>query len=290
MKTNLKNLSLLLILFFLIISKSNSAENEGNSLLWKISGNGLEQESYLFGTIHLICQDQFKMDDRILNALGKSKKIALEIDMSDQNMMMEMQRLSVNADFKNIKDEFDPKQIEAVDEFLKNKYGTGLDQLGVLKPFVLSTMIITKLLPCEEISSYEMFFLQKSQEGNTPMTGLETIEDQVKIFDNIPLKTQLDDIGDLVMDESSIKEFDTLVSAYLDEDIDLLYELITKNEMFKNHGDMLLADRNKKWIPLIEDLVKEQTTFIAVGSGHLASETGVIQLLRDAGYEVEPVK
>jgi uncharacterized protein len=290
MKTNLKNLSLLLILFFLIISKSYSAENEENSLLWKISGNGLEQESYLFGTIHLICQDQFKMDNRILNALGKSKKIALEIDMSDQNMMMEMQKLSVNADFKNIKDEFEPEQGKAVDEFLQNKYGLGLEQLGVLKPFVLSTMIITKLLPCEEISSYEMFFLQKSQEGNTPMTGLETIEDQVKIFDNIPLKTQLDDIGDLVMDESSIKEFDTLVSAYLDEDIDLLYELITKNEMFKNHGDMLLADRNKKWIPLIEDLVKEQTTFIAVGSGHLASETGVIQLLRNAGYKVEPLK
>jgi uncharacterized protein YbaP (TraB family) len=59
--------------------------------------------------------------------------------------------------------------------------------------------------------------------------------------------------------------------------------------MFKNHGDMLLADRNKKWIPLIEDLVKEQTTFIAVGSGHLASETGVIQLLRNAGYKVEPL-
>jgi uncharacterized protein len=290
MKTNLKNLSLLLILFFLVISQSNATGNEEKSLLWKISGNGLEQESYLFGTIHLICQDQFKMDDRILNALGKSKKIALEIDMSDQNMMMEMQKLSVNADFKNIKDEFDPMQSEAVDEFLKSKYGTGLDQLGVLKPFVLSTMIITKLLPCEEISSYEMFFLQNSQEGNMPMTGLETIEDQVKIFDNIPLKTQLDDIGDLVMDESSIKEFDTLVSAYLDEDIDLLYELITKNEMFKNHGDMLLIDRNKKWIPIIEDLVKEQTTFIAVGSGHLASETGVIQLLRNAGYKVEPLK
>lgn len=290
MKTNLKNLSLLFILFFLVLSQSNGAENEEKSLLWKISGNGIEQESYLFGTIHLICQDQFKMDDRILNALGKSKRIALEIDMSDQNMMMEMQKLSVNADFKNIKDEFDPEQSQVVDEFLKGHYGTGLDQLGILKPFVLSTMILTKMLPCEEISSYEMFFVQQSQESKTPMIGLETIADQVKLFDNIPLKTQLDDIGKLVMDESSIKEFETLVSAYLNEDIGLLYDLINDNEMFQNYGDMLLADRNKKWIPLIEDLIKEQTTFIAVGSGHLASETGVIQLLRNAGYKVEPIK
>jgi uncharacterized protein len=290
MKTNLKNLSLLLILFFLIISQSNAAENEENSLLWKISGNGLEQESYLFGTIHLICQDRFKMEERILNALNKSKKIALEIDMSDQNMMMEMQRLSVNADFKNIKDEFEPEQGKAVDEFLQKKYGVGLEQLGVLKPFVLSTMVLTKMLPCEEISSYEMFFVQNAQDAEIPMVGLETIADQVKLFDHIPLETQLNDLGDLVTDENAIQEFESLVAAYLNEDIELLYELITKNEMFQNYGDLLLVDRNQKWIPIIEDLVREQTTFIAVGSGHLASETGVIQLLRDAGYEVEPVK
>ena len=290
MKTYLKKLLSLTLLLILIFSQPLAAEQEEKSLLWKISGNGLEQESYLFGTIHLICQDQFKMEEKVLNALNKSKKIALEIDLSDQNMMMEMQRLSVNADFKNIKDEFEPEQGKAVDEFLQIKYGVGLEQLGVLKPFVLSTMILTKMMPCEEISSYEMFFVQNAQDGEIPMVGLETIADQVKLFDHIPLETQLNDIGDLVTDENAIQEFESLVAAYLKEDIELLYELITKNEMFQNYGDILLVDRNQKWIPIIVDLIKEETTFIAVGSGHLASETGVIQLLRDAGYKVEPLK
>jgi uncharacterized protein len=289
MRFYMKKLSLLLVLVVPFLSQSIAVGQEEKSLLWKISGNGLEQESYLFGTIHLICQDQFKMDDRILNALHQAKKIALEIDMSDKNMMMEMQRLSVNADFQNIKDEFEPEQGKAVDEFLQLKYGVGLDQLGILKPFVLSTMILTKLMPCEEISGYEMFFVQKAQESEIPMVGLETIADQVGLFDQIPLKTQLNDIGDLLVDGKSIKEFETLVAAYLDEDIELLYELITKNDMFRDFGDILLVDRNQKWIPIIEDLIKEETTFIAVGSGHLASETGVIQLLRNAGFDVEPV-
>jgi uncharacterized protein YbaP (TraB family) len=60
--------------------------------------------------------------------------------------------------------------------------------------------------------------------------------------------------------------------------------------MFQEYGDLLLENRNKDWIPKIEELVKAQSTFIAVGSGHLGSETGVIQLLRNAGYTVEPVK
>jgi len=289
MRFCLKKLSLLIVFLVPFLSQSLAVEQEEKSLLWKISGNGLEQESYLFGTIHLICQDQFKMDDRIMNALNKAKKIALEIDMSDKNMMMEMQRLSVNADFQNIKDEFEPEQGKVVDEFLQRKYGVGLDQLGILKPFVLSTMVLTKMMPCEEISGYEMFFVQKAEEEKIPMIGLETIADQVGLFDQIPLKTQLNDIGDLLMDGKSIKEFETLVAAYLDEDIDLLYELITKNDMFRDFGDILLVDRNRKWISIIVDLIKEETTFIAVGSGHLASETGVIQLLRNAGFDVEPV-
>ncbi|MFD2203143.1 TraB/GumN family protein [Shivajiella indica] len=289
MKSNVKKSLLPLLFIILFLSQSFAKEREEKSLLWKISGNGLEQESYLFGTIHLICQDQFKMDDRILNALNESKKIALEIDMSDQNMMMEMQRLSVNEDFKNIKDEFGPEQAQKVEEFLVDKYGVGLDQLGILKPFVLSTMILTKMMPCEEISGYEMFFMQKAQEAKIPMVGLESIAYQVGIFDQIPLKTQLNDIGELVTNKESIIEFESLVDAYLKEDLDLLYELITKNEMFQNYGDILLIERNRNWIPIIENLIKEESTFIAVGSGHLGSETGVIQLLRDAGYEVAPI-
>lgn len=280
----------LIISNFLMLLIFNVFATEEKSLLWKISGNGLEQESYLFGTIHLICQDQFKMDARILQAFESSEKIIMEIDISDPNVMMDMQRLSLNKDFKNIKDEFDPDHQVAVDEFLKAQFGVGLDQLGVMKPFILSTMIMTKMLPCEEISGYEMFFIEKAKELGKGLGGLETAEFQIGLFDQIPIKTQLDDIGKMVIEGNSMEEFQTLVDAYLNEDIDLLFELITVNEMFQQYGDILLNFRNETWIPQIEEAIKEQATFIAVGSGHLSSELGVIQLLRNAGYTVEPVR
>ena len=86
-----------------------------------------------------------------------------------------------------------------------------------------------------------------------------------------------------------MEEFESLVAAYLEEDIEELYSLIADNDMFKEYGDLLLADRNANWIPVIEELIHQQPTFIAVGSGHLASESGVIALLRKAGYTVEAV-
>lgn len=250
----------------------------------------MEKESYLFGTIHLICEEQFKMDERILKALSKSEKIALEVDLTDPNVMIDMQRLSVNKDFANIKDEFEPEHQIAVDAFLKESFGVGLEQMGIMKPFVLSSMVMTKMMPCEQIGGYEMFFIQKAKEDKIPIVGLETVASQVGIFDQIPIKDQLNDLGKMVTEKEGMEEFAAMVKAYLEEDIDQLYQMIASSDMFKDYQDILLVDRNKSWIPIIEELVKEQPTFIAVGSGHLASETGVIQLLRDAGYTIEAIK
>lgn len=289
MKKSLIN-ALILLLFQAYSLTAWSQNTLDNSLLWRISGNELTEDSYLFGTIHIICQDQFKMDERILNALESSEKIVLELNLSDPNEMMAMQRISMNENFANIQDAFEENQREAIDAFLIEHYGVGLQQFGVFKPFALSSLILVKLLPCEEVGSYEMFFVEKAKEKSIPMIGLESGEFQAGLFDKIPLQQQLDDLGKMVTDPESLKEFEDLVQAYLEEDIDRLYTLISQADMFQEFGDILLEERNRNWIPIIEALIKEQPTFIAVGSGHLASEIGLIHLLREAGYTVEPVK
>ncbi len=288
-KFTLKNV-LTTIMLVMFVFQAFANEKEEKSLLWKISGNGLKESSYLFGTIHMICKDQFYMDERIEKALTSSKVLAMELNMADPNLMAEMQQLSVNPGFANIKGEFSAEQAAALDKFLTDSYGAGLDQLGVLKPMVLSSMVLIKMLPCTEQSSYEMFFTEKAKSQEKPVKGLETVAFQMGIFDEIPKKLQIDELGKMVTDPEGMEEFDKLVGAYLEQDIDKLFGLIAENEMFQDYGDLLLENRNKNWIPKIEEMVKTQSTFIAVGSGHLGSETGVIQLLRDAGYTVEAVK
>jgi uncharacterized protein YbaP (TraB family) len=277
------------LMLVMSVFRAFANEKEENSLLWKISGNGLKENSYLFGTIHIICKEQFYMNDKIEKALESSKVLAMELNMADPNLMTEMQQLSVNPGFDNIKDEFSSEQAAALDKLLKDSYGAGLDQLGILKPMVLSSMVMLKMLPCTEQSSYEMFFTEKAKSQDKPVKGLETVAFQMGVFDQIPQKLQIDELGKMVVNQEGMEEFEKLVGAYLDQDVDKLYELISENEMFQEYGDLLLENRNKNWIPKIEEMVKEQATFIAVGSGHLGSETGVINLLRKAGYTVEAV-
>lgn len=289
MKT-LRSKLMLVLGIFLVISFPSLSQNLDNSLLWKISGKGLKQDSYLFGTIHIICEEQFWMEPKVEKALESSQVLAMEIDMSDPNLMSEMQQLSINPGFKNIKGEFSTEQAAALSAFLTQHYGAGLDQLGILKPFVLSSMVMVKMLPCEQQSSYEVFFTEQAKAQGKKFVGLETAAFQIGIFDEIPQKIQLDDLAKMVTDSEGLDELNQLVETYLAQDLQNLYQIITENEMFQQYGDLLLKKRNENWIPKIEELIKNQSTFIAVGAGHLPSESGVIQLLRKAGYKVEAVK
>lgn len=288
MKSNfLRKLGLIPVIVMWMVG---SVHGQDSSLLWKVSGNGLEKESYLFGTIHIICKSDFVMDERISSAFESTEDLIMELDMSDPQLQLKMQQVSMNPGMKNIKEEIEAPLATSLDEFLLKNYGAGLDQLGILKPFVLSSMVLIKALPCPAIESYEAYFTEKAADLAMPIVGLETVEFQVGIFDEIPQDLQLQELGKMLSEEYSQGEFQSMISAYLSEDLLALDNIMTSSGMMSEYRSVLLDGRNKTWIPTIEEAMKSKSVFVAVGAGHLGGELGVIQLLEDAGYSVEPIK
>ncbi|MFT4857028.1 MAG: hypothetical protein ACI9ZX_001942 [Algoriphagus sp.] len=283
-------LGLAIAFCFVLLSTANSQTSTDQSLLWEISGKGLKENSYLFGTIHMICPSDFLMDDRIKNAFEDANELIMELDMDDPEMLQKMQQSSLNPEKKNIKSAFSEADANALNKFLTANYGAGLDQLGILKPFMLMSMITVKQLPCEQIESYELFFTNLATTQNKNVEGLESVEFQMGLFDEIPEEILLKEISKMVTSDDSIKEFEQLVNAYIAEDIDQLYQVIAENEMMDNFNELMLDNRNRNWIPLMEKNMKENQVFFAVGSGHLGGENGVINLLRNQGYEVKPIR
>ncbi|WP_035455392.1 TraB/GumN family protein [Algoriphagus terrigena] len=274
----------------LLISILGASKAQDSSLLWKVSGNGLDSNSYLFGTIHVICKEDFLMDERILRAFDRSEKLVMELDMSDPQLQMKIQEFSVNPGMKNIQSDLPPEEAAIIDSFLLQHYGAGLAQLGVFKPIVLSSMALMKTIPCEEIESYEGFLSTKAIESKKPIIGLETPEFQIGIFDQIPIETQLDELVEMLKEDSGSAEFHKMTETYLAEDIEGLHEVMNSDGMMQEYSELVLDSRNKAWISILEEEMKSQKLFIAVGAGHLGGENGVISLLRNAGYRVEPIK
>lgn len=289
----MRSLSILLPILFahqFFATDLQAQPTSDNALLWEISGNGLSKPSYLYGTIHMICAKDFFLSEQLKKKFSSTSKLYLEIDMDDPSMNMKMLQLSMLKD-KKLKDFFTENDYGKLNNFFKDSIGMPLTFLGTMKPFVLFSIITLKTLPCEKQESYEMTFVKMAKDQGKEVLGLETVEDQIKVFDEMPDTTQAQMLMSYVnnFDEQK-KEFSKMIGFYKNQNLDSLYEQITSSPDIAGSEDALLYNRNQNWIPIIEKATKEEPVFFAVGAGHLAGDKGVINLLRKKGYTLTPIK
>ena len=165
--------------------------------------------------------------------------------------------------------------------------------IDTFKPFMISSMYLPKLLDCP-MKTVDMELMKIAKEQNEEIYGLETIEDQMNVFDKIPYKLQVEELlkasnDNLVSDKDEMAK---MLAVYKSENIEGMLTLSKESEskMFTEYENDLIVQRNKNWIPVIENVTQSKPTFFAVGAAHLAGEDGVIKLLRKQGYIVEAVK
>lgn len=261
-----------------------------NSLLWKITGNGIEKPSYLYGTIHLTCN--YELNDKMKTAFAETDRVVLEIDMDDPEMQMKAMKSMMMKDGKTIKSILTEDEYKKLGSYVKENTGMNLDMLNTMKPFTILSLLVSKSVDCEAPTGYDMEFVKIAKEQNEEVLGLETLESQMAIFDGIPYKEQLDDLLKMADDgmDKGKEEFAKLSNFHSSEDIEGMLKMANETEgMTKEFSDVLLDGRNKNWIPIIGKMAKETPTFFGVGALHLAGDNGVIKLLKKEGYVVTPV-
>ena len=277
-------------LLTLVTGLSFSQELE-KSLLWKISGNGLKDDSYLFGTIHITCDAT--LDDNTLRALDNTKQLYLELDMDDKSMQMQMMKYMMMKDGAKLSTLLSPEDFKILDEFMKKNLNMSAKMFDSFKPFMISSMLFPKMLDCKS-QSVESELMKITKEQNEEIFGLEKAEDQMKVFDEISYQDQADELLKTVKDnlEKDKKEFQEMITIYQNKDIEGMLKMMSDsdNKITSENQDILLNNRNKNWIPIMVKTMKDKPTFFGVGAGHLAGEEGVIKLLRKKGYKVEAVQ
>lgn len=285
----MKRILSLLVLISISVFALTAQELE-DSTLWKIEGNGLEKPSYLFGTIHITCDAT--LEDDVKKALSQTTQIVMELDMDDPTMQSKMMQGMYLKNGKTLKDFVSDKEYQTIDSLFINNMGMSVKLLENVKPFFLMSMFYPKMIDCP-MQSFELELSKVASEQNEEILGLETIEEQLKVFDDIPLEDQYADLirmaeGNLTKDKAT---FSKMLKIYKDEDINALIDIMNDDadSTMSKHQDVLLEQRNKNWISKIGEYAKDQPTFFGVGAGHLPGKNGVIQLLRNAGYTVTAV-
>jgi len=260
------------------------------SLLWKISGKGLQRPSYLFGTLHIICPGDYVWTPAMDEALKKSEKVAFEMDMDDPSLQQEMAAGMMLKGGKTLRDFYTEEEYKKLTSLMAQQ-GMPVPMMQQFTPFALISFLYLKAVSCPIPDSYEGHLTKDAQAQHKEILGLETVAEQMKVIEDMNPDTVARSVLQMVEHIDSFKNvYDTMLSLYKKQDLPALYGLIIQSPDYKDDLDALLFSRNRKWVPLIEDMVHTQATFIAVGAGHLWGDKGVIALLREQGYQVEPVR
>ncbi len=278
----------LIVLFFQL--SLTYAQRQQKGLLWEISGNGISQPSYIFGTIHLICQDKFFVPRSTEEKIKIAKQVFFEIDMDDPQLMMKTQKLMMSADGKKLKDIMKESDYKVFSEYFKGISGMEVSVFGTAKPMLFMSFALMKTVGCPMPISYEEYFVREAKIEKKEVLGLETIEDQVAVIDRATTEQQVEWLMDAVK-ENGNAIYDQMIDLYKKQEIEALTKIISEQMVgMKGMQDQLLDKRNQNWIPVIEQNIKQKSTFFAVGAGHLGGENGVLQLLQQKGYTLKSLE
>lgn len=263
---------------------------DGPTLLYEISGNGLEEPSYLFGTIHMIGSEDYFLPASVDSAMARAEKLVLEIDMDDPSMMMEAAEMAMMGGDSSIDMFVSEQDYAMLDGFMTEEVGIGMAMFKNMKPFFVYGMLAETYLADSKQYERELMTMAKAQEKE--IFGLESLEFVGGMIDQIPVQEQADMLLEAVMEYDSGRiMFEEMIGLYKAQDVEGLYQFVS-SEMteYESFEDLLLTDRNTHWVENMEPMMKEGSTLFGVGAGHLGGPNGLLSLLENAGYTIRPIK
>ena len=292
----MKRFSTGLIVSLVALSAFAQSGKENNTLLWKISGNGIEKPSYLFGTVHMICKEDAYLSNNLIAAIEKTDRVYLELDMDNLfEMVGAMMKMKMNND-TTLADLLTPDQYQRTKQYFEKKNSLlPFSVLETYKPLVASSLLMESSVDCDQQVAMEQLVMEEAKKNGKRIDGLETMAYQMSIFDSIPYKIQAQELFKSISSDDKEsdggKEYKELINAYKDQDLKKLGEMISKSDQgVMQYEDLLLNNRNRNWVIKLKTLLKDKALVIAVGAGHLPGEKGLIELLRKEGYTVSPVE
>ena len=291
---------LALLLAVLMLALASQAQ-----LLWKVSGNGLGRPSYIMGTYHFAPASMMEQIPGMKQALEGCDVVVGEIDkeeMMSQDAQMMMAMAMMAPSDSTLDKLFTPEEY-AIVESVFNKYfgsmGVTLSQMNMLKPSAISVQMqalqALKYFPdFDESALIDMAVQTRANEMGRPSIGLETVQEQVELLFNSPLAEQAKGLLETCQkDDLFVVQSSALVEAYMSQDLAKIEEIISNPEIGGDDAEemeALIYDRNRAWVPKLVKIMPERACLVCVGAGHLPGDQGLLQLLRDRGYTVEPMQ
>lgn len=288
----LSRLQFVLYSIFLCVSVVSAADaRRDHGLLWEISKPGTAS-SYLFGTVHSEDPEVLQLAPPVQQAFDRSDSVILEI-MMDMDAMIYSSTAMLMTDGRTLSGLIDKSLYEKTVQAIQTR---GIPELVLerMKPWAAATAL--SVPPPETGMLLDLVLFQQAQEAGKQLHGLETIQEQLGVFDSMPEADQIRLLRDAVDNLDRIDR--------MNEEVLVLYKrrdlggMLALNERYMNEGDpevsrdlvqRLIIDRNRTMVERMQPHLEAGNAFVAVGALHLPGDQGLLGLLDQRGYTLKAV-
>ena len=282
-----------------IIALSLLCITSNAQLVWKISGNGIKKPSYILGTHHgcpfTYCDSipgLMKAFDKVDNIIGEINMI--EFAQMSPERMQQMQAMMMMPTDTSLLSLFNEEETAKVNGWLKKEMGASLEMLSMMKPMTIMVTVQNKVMmevipDVANMTTIDKYMQTLGKSKGKSIGELETADYQMTLLYGNSLEEQADALLEMIDQGESRELMVELTDAYKSQNLDTLWEIF-QEQMTGYEYDAIVNVRNLNWEKQMKELLPKQSTLFVVGAGHLPGEKGMINLLREAGYKVKPVK
>jgi uncharacterized protein YbaP (TraB family) len=257
--------------------------------LWELHGK--HNTVYILGSIHVLRPTDYPLAPAVLRAYGDAKSIFMEVNLQEidpQRMQIELLTSARLPEGQTLPSIMGKQRYERAG-VLAREVGVDISIFDAFAPWFVAEAISQlqlQQLGFQPQSGVEMFFLEHARSDSKPVAGLETIHDQIALFDAMPMDEQADYLVSSLQEAHDLpKEVDAMVHAWQRGDTVWFADQL-KSEFGRDPAlyQSLLVARNRKWLPKIEALLNDDKNYLViVGTGHLVGQGSVIELLGKDG-------
>ena len=281
-----------LLLSYSKVSAQHSLEDSNyNTLFFEVTHPESNNVSYLLGTHHAFSKSFFDTLDIPKRKLKESHVVILEsLNIPGQNSEDIINVRMETTDWKKYLNQED--LIYARD--LLKKGPVNFDKLTPTELYVtLARVYNVKVCATRSDNDSNLTldgyigFLAK--QNNIKTIGLETVKEQLQIInkdvEGMPRKVHKKRLKSLI----NLLRNDIRTSRCEDSETYRNQEF-TYNLHDKCRNDLMLTNRNNKWMQVIPEKIMNNNCFIAIGLSHLRFKCGLIAQLREKGFIITPMK
>lgn len=289
----------MLLPLIMMLGVGTASAEAPKPLLWKVSD--ADNSLYLLGSFHMLKAEDYPLAKSTDVAFDDAEQVYFEITPDEANnpaLGQKMTQAAMRTDGKTLQQSVSAETWKKFEDYAaKNNLPTAnFQSFEAWFVGLILTLTETQKIGMESALGLDKHFMDRAAKSGKPGKGLETGDSQIAIFDNMTAKQQEQFLQEALGDSDKLKaEMEKLHSAWRKGDDKALFKKLT-SDMRKNSPELyqiINLDRNKAWLPKLEDLLKTNTNddiLVVVGAMHLVGNDGVVKMLKDKGYKVERMK